>query len=89
MKPKFEQLLDVIDYGMEFQRDNKDEEGMADYLTGVVETVGFITSCCIVQWFGHSGISTQDVVEALELDTLPDRKKIRRMLKRLLFVNSK
>ena len=81
---KFQQLLDVVDYGMEFQRDIDADRRDSMYDYGVIETTGFIASCMIVQWFDYEpGIGGCDVVEALDLTSLPKRKKIEKRMRKL------
>lgn len=81
---KFEKLLDIIDYGLEFQRDFKDDEIGLSYTLGTVEGTAHIASCCIVQWFNTDGIGAGDVSSYLKLEDFPTRKKIEKRLKKLL-----
>lgn len=79
---QFDRLVDIITWGVDFQRDFKEDDNF--YSLGTVEATGFIASCCVVQWFGFTeGLVWFEVCTALKLSKYPKRKKIRKRLKKL------
>ena len=79
----FQQLVNIIHYGISFQSDFRDDSH-TDYLNGVIESTAFIASCIIVQDFGlEEGIGEQDILEALGLDKFPNKNTIEKGLRRL------
>lgn len=80
---KFDKLVDIITYGLEFQRDFV-EDNDHSYTLGTIEGTAHIASCCIVQWFDTEGIGACDVCDYLKLEDFPKRKKIEKRLKKLL-----
>ncbi len=83
-RKQFDDLLDLIEYGMNYQRGEENDES---YIHGVISATGYIVSCWIVQktFRGNcDGVGCQDVVEALGLEELPTRDKVEPLLRKLL-----
>jgi hypothetical protein len=76
---KFQRLVNLISYGIEFQKHDRDES-CESYLNGVIEGTAHIAACMLVQEFGFDCMGTGDLVDFLELDTFPDKDMIEKKL---------
>ena len=83
MKTKFQQLLDVINYGVDWQRDFRGDSQVS-YTQGTLDATAFIASCIIVQDFCYSeGLGASDMKDFLELDEAPTPKQVEKNLRRM------
>lgn len=80
---KFEKLIDIIDYGMLYQKDFITEDVVDEYELGVVDATRHIASCCIVNWFDTDGMCAGDICHFLKLNNFPNREEIEKRLKEL------
>lgn len=65
-KRKINQMAELCSYGIEWNRDLPDSSH--PYTTGGIETVSFIISCYMVQWFGFECCAASDVRDFLKLN---------------------
>lgn len=72
---QLQDLLDLIEYGLQFQRDFNDSTSDYSYRMASAETTAFIVSCWIVQKLGYAeGLGGVEVMEALRLDEFPSQQ---------------
>ena len=72
----FIELVDLIHYGINYQKDNR-RECCASYLDGVIECTAHIAACVLVQRFGFDCMGTMEVIDSLKLNTFPTKSTIK------------